>query len=121
MAGEKGLLLSLSKTRAGHSCGFRYSYWTSSQSYVLTKRAGALRHKREGNSTAGDVVLYLRRAQRRRLYIGCRRQVLPGLCSSRNAGLAPPQTRKRVLPGVAVLHLMPELAFSFPRCFLSRS
>ncbi|XP_008799674.1 B3 domain-containing protein Os11g0156000-like [Phoenix dactylifera] len=74
-SGEKGLLLSF-EDESGKSWRFRYSYWTSSQSYVLTK--GWSRFVKEKQLDAGDVVLFERlRAGGDRLYIGCRRRGAP--------------------------------------------
>ncbi|XP_010931097.1 B3 domain-containing protein Os11g0156000 isoform X2 [Elaeis guineensis] len=74
-SGEKGLLLSF-EDESGKSWRFRYSYWTSSQSYVLTK--GWSRFVKEKQLDTGDVVLFERlRAGGDRLYIGCRRRGAP--------------------------------------------
>ncbi|CAL9131696.1 unnamed protein product [Musa acuminata var. zebrina] len=71
-SGEKDLLLNF-EDEAGKPWMFRYSYWSSSQSYVLTK--GWSRFVKEKKLDAGDVVLFERlRAGGDRLYIGCRRQ-----------------------------------------------
>ncbi|KAK8956503.1 B3 domain-containing protein [Platanthera zijinensis] len=71
-AGEKGLLLCF-EDENGKPWRFRYSYWTSSQSYVLTK--GWSRFVKEKQLDAGDAVLFLRlRASADRLYIACRRR-----------------------------------------------
>lgn len=69
-SGDKGLLLSF-EDESGKTWQFRYSYWTSSQSYVLTK--GWSRFVKEKRLDAGDVVLFERpRLGGDRLYIGCR-------------------------------------------------
>ncbi|RWW17217.1 hypothetical protein BHE74_00041947 [Ensete ventricosum] len=69
-SGEKGLLLSF-EDESGKTWQFRYSYWNSSQSYVLTK--GWSRFVKEKRLDAGDVVLFERpRLGGDRLYIGCR-------------------------------------------------
>ncbi|MQL95538.1 hypothetical protein Taro_028210 [Colocasia esculenta] len=70
---EKGLLLSF-EDESGRAWQFRYSYWTSSQSYVLTK--GWSRFVKEKRLDAGDVVLFERRRDSGggRLYIGCKRR-----------------------------------------------
>ncbi|KAG8093615.1 hypothetical protein GUJ93_ZPchr0012g20407 [Zizania palustris] len=74
-SGEKGLLLSF-EDESGKPWRFRYSYWTSSQSYVLTK--GWSRYVKEKHLDAGDVVRFERvRAglgTGDRLFIGCRRR-----------------------------------------------
>ncbi|KAJ4766716.1 B3 domain-containing protein [Rhynchospora pubera] len=56
-SGEKGLLLNF-EDESGKSWRFRYSYWTSSQSYVLTK--GWSRYVKEKRLEAGDVVFFER-------------------------------------------------------------
>lgn len=69
---EKGLQLSF-EDEAGKVWRFRYSYWNSSQSYVLTK--GWSRFVREKRLDAGDVVSFERRRPGGEpLYIGCRRR-----------------------------------------------
>ncbi|KAJ6790545.1 B3 domain-containing protein-like [Iris pallida] len=73
-SGEKGLLLNF-EDEAGKAWRFRYSYWTSSQSYVLTK--GWSRFVKEKKLDAGDVVLFERYRPGRgddTFYIGCRRR-----------------------------------------------
>ncbi|GAB2272152.1 hypothetical protein Dimus_006972 [Dionaea muscipula] len=72
-AGEKGLLLSF-EDESGKCWRFRYSYWNSSQSYVLTK--GWSRYVKEKGLDAGDVVLFERHraAESDRLFIGWRRR-----------------------------------------------
>ncbi|XP_074559004.1 B3 domain-containing protein Os03g0120900-like [Curcuma longa] len=52
---EKGMLLSF-EDRTGRSWRFRYSYWNSSQSYVMTK--GWSRFVKEKCLDAGDVVSF---------------------------------------------------------------
>ena len=52
---EKDLLLSF-EDEAGKPWRFRYSYWTSSQSYVLTK--GWNRFVREKGLGAGDAIVF---------------------------------------------------------------
>ncbi|XP_031103597.1 B3 domain-containing protein At2g36080-like isoform X2 [Ipomoea triloba] len=70
--GEKGLLLSF-EDESGKLWRFRYSYWNSSQSYVLTK--GWSRFVKEKRLDAGDVVLFQRhRLDGDRLFIGWRRR-----------------------------------------------
>ncbi|XP_062226547.1 B3 domain-containing protein Os02g0683500-like [Phragmites australis] len=68
-ANEKGLLLSF-EDRAGKLWRFRYSYWNSSQSYVMTK--GWSRFVKEKRLDAGDTVSFSRGAgdaARDRLFI----------------------------------------------------
>ena len=72
---EKGLLLSFEDT-AGKHWRFRYSYWNSSQSYVMTK--GWSRFVKEKRLVAGDTVSFSRAAAedaRHRLFIDWKRQV----------------------------------------------
>ncbi|XP_062112668.1 B3 domain-containing protein At2g36080-like [Humulus lupulus] len=70
--GEKGLLLSF-EDESGKFWRFRYSYWNSSQSYVLTK--GWSRYVKEKRLDAGDVVLFERHCRDNdRLFIGWRRR-----------------------------------------------
>ncbi|XP_039000250.1 B3 domain-containing protein At2g36080-like isoform X2 [Hibiscus syriacus] len=69
---DKGLLLSFEDESGKRWC-FRYSYWNSSQSYVLTK--GWSRYVKENKLDAGDVVLFQRhRFDAERLCIGWRRR-----------------------------------------------
>ncbi|XP_060177041.1 B3 domain-containing protein At2g36080-like isoform X2 [Lycium barbarum] len=56
-SGDKGLLLSF-EDELGKLWKFRYSYWNSSQSYVLTK--GWSRYVKEKKLDAGDIVLFER-------------------------------------------------------------
>jgi hypothetical protein len=71
---DKGLLLSF-EDRAGKPWRFRYSYWNSSQSYVMTK--GWSRFVKEKRLDAGDTVSFGRgvgEAARDRLFIDWRRR-----------------------------------------------
>lgn len=69
---DKGLLLSF-EDESGKSWRFRYSYWNSSQSYVLTK--GWSRYVKEKKLDAGDVVLFERHpTDGDRMFIGWRRR-----------------------------------------------
>ncbi|KAF9604593.1 hypothetical protein IFM89_008037 [Coptis chinensis] len=69
---EKGLLLSF-EDESRKIWRFRYSYWNSSQSYVLTK--GWSRFVKEKKLDAGDVVSFQRRRfDRETLYIRWRRR-----------------------------------------------
>ncbi|XP_022769766.1 B3 domain-containing transcription factor NGA1-like [Durio zibethinus] len=71
---EKGLLLNF-EDQNGKSWRFRYSYWNSSQSYVMTK--GWSRFVKEKKLDAGDIVSFQRgvgESGKDRLYIGCRRR-----------------------------------------------
>ncbi|WOL00155.1 B3 domain-containing protein [Canna indica] len=97
-ANRSGILLSF-EDRNGESWRFRYSYWSSSQSYVMTK--GWSRFVKEKRLDAGDTVSFGRgvgESGRDRLYIdwkrrqeGCRvaaaaRIPLPGMSCSRPWG-----------------------------------
>ncbi|CAN6302527.1 unnamed protein product [Urochloa humidicola] len=77
-ANEKGLLLSF-EDRTGKPWRFRYSYWNSSQSYVMTK--GWSRFVKEKRLDAGDTVSFGRGvgsdAARGRLFIDWRRRPDP--------------------------------------------
>ncbi|KAG1362414.1 B3 domain-containing protein [Cocos nucifera] len=71
---EKGLLLNF-EDRTGKPWRFRYSYWNSSQSYVMTK--GWSRFVKEKRLDAGDTVSFGRgvgEAGRDRLFIDWRRR-----------------------------------------------
>lgn len=71
---EKGLLLNF-EDRSGKPWRFRYSYWNSSQSYVMTK--GWSRFVKEKKLDAGDVVSFQRgvgETGRDRLFIDWRRR-----------------------------------------------
>ncbi|KAG8376764.1 hypothetical protein BUALT_Bualt09G0097700 [Buddleja alternifolia] len=83
VSGEKGLLLGF-EDEIGKSWRFRYSYWNSSQSYVLTK--GWSRFVKEKRLDAGDIVLFKRhRVDAARLFIGWRRRN-----SEQDSGVAQP-------------------------------
>ncbi|RZC84108.1 hypothetical protein C5167_046894 [Papaver somniferum] len=70
-SGDKGLLLTF-EDELGKFWRFRYSYWNSSQSYVLTK--GWSRFVKEKHLGAGDIVSFERRRfDVQRLYIRWRR------------------------------------------------
>ncbi|KAI3823352.1 hypothetical protein L1987_04787 [Smallanthus sonchifolius] len=75
---QKGLVLSF-EDESGKLWWFRYSYWNSSQSYVLTK--GWSRYVKEKRLGAGDVVLFQRHVlDYDRMFIGWRRRfaAMPG-------------------------------------------
>ncbi|KAH6762165.1 AP2/B3-like transcriptional factor family protein [Perilla frutescens var. hirtella] len=87
-SGENGLLLGF-EDELGKSWRFRYSYWNSSQSYVLTK--GWSRFVKEKRLDAGDIVVFARhRADAGRLFIGWRRRNSIGGQDSCGTQLAPP-------------------------------
>ncbi|URE05068.1 B3 domain-containing protein [Musa troglodytarum] len=110
-ASEKGLLLSF-EDRTGKHWRFRYSYWNSSQSYVMTK--GWSRFVKEKSLGAGDTVSFCRGvgdASGHHLYIdwkprperrGLARIPLPGFCFDRSTG--PWSARLVVPPEVACDH-----------------
>ena len=71
---EKGLLLNF-EDRSGKPWRFRYSYWNSSQSYVMTK--GWSRFVKEKRLDAGDIVSFQRgvgESGKHRLFIDWRRR-----------------------------------------------
>ncbi|KAJ4850255.1 hypothetical protein Tsubulata_018321, partial [Turnera subulata] len=71
---EKGLLLNF-EDRSGKPWRFRYSYWNSSQSYVMTK--GWSRFVKEKKLDAGDIVSFQRgvgEEGKHRLFIDWRRR-----------------------------------------------
>ncbi|GLJ55252.1 hypothetical protein SUGI_1185710 [Cryptomeria japonica] len=83
-ANDKGLLLNF-EDNTGKAWRFRYSYWNSSQSYVLTK--GWSRFVKEKKLDAGDIVSFERSTDAQnaeRLYISWKRrpchalQIQPG-------------------------------------------
>ncbi|KAL0555312.1 hypothetical protein IC582_009255 [Cucumis melo] len=77
---DKGLLLSF-EDESGKIWRFRYSYWNSSQSYVLTK--GWSRFVKEKRLDAGDVVVFERhRRDGDRLFIGWKRRSAPSPADS---------------------------------------
>ncbi|URE25856.1 B3 [Musa troglodytarum] len=99
-ANEKGLLLSF-EDRTGKSWRFRYSYWNSSQSYVMTK--GWSRFVKEKRLDAGDTVSFSRGvgdSGRHSLYIDWKRRPpyhdparmpripLPGVSFARSRAIA---------------------------------
>ncbi|PWA66583.1 DNA-binding pseudobarrel domain-containing protein [Artemisia annua] len=72
---QKGLLLTF-EDELGKLWRFRYSYWNSSQSYVLTK--GWSRYVKDKRLDAGDVVLFEKHVlDCDRMFIGWRRRSLP--------------------------------------------
>ncbi|BBH07597.1 AP2/B3-like transcriptional factor family protein [Prunus dulcis] len=82
--GDSGLLLSF-EDESGKSWRFRYSYWNSSQSYVLTK--GWSRYVKEKRLDAGDIVLFeRRRSHTERLFIGWRRRSAAATPSAHDSG-----------------------------------
>ncbi|EEF43481.1 B3 domain-containing transcription factor NGA1 isoform X2 [Ricinus communis] len=71
---DKGLLLNF-EDKTGKAWRFRYSYWNSSQSYVMTK--GWSRFVKDKKLDAGDIVSFQRgvgEAAKDRLYIDWRRR-----------------------------------------------
>jgi hypothetical protein len=67
----KGVLLNFEDISTEKIWRFRYSYWNSSQSYVLTK--GWNRFVKEKRLQAGDIVTFERNSGSRRLFITFRR------------------------------------------------
>ncbi|XP_074572013.1 AP2/ERF and B3 domain-containing protein Os01g0693400-like [Curcuma longa] len=71
-ASVKGVLLHFEDAAVGKSWRFRYSYWGSSHSYVLTK--GWSRFVKEKGLRAGDIITFqCATGAERQLFIGCRR------------------------------------------------
>jgi hypothetical protein len=85
-AGQQGVLLNFEDSNY-KTWRFRYSYWNSSQSYVLTK--GWSRFVKEKRLQAGDIVTFQRSCCSRRLFITFRRRPCYLLPSA-----APPQPLK---------------------------
>lgn len=92
---EKGLLLNF-EDRSGKPWRFRYSYWNSSQSYVMTK--GWSRFVKEKKLDAGDIVSFQRGVGdlgKDHFYIDWRRR----------PNIAPPDTS--MLPNFSLPHNFP--------------
>jgi hypothetical protein len=98
LGGDSGLLLNF-EDESGKCWRFRYSYWNSSQSYVLTK--GWSRYVKEKRLDAGDVVLFERhRTDAERLFIGWRRRgVVAHDSGAGGHGLVPPHSSSNSGPG----------------------
>ncbi|KAG6480702.1 AP2/ERF and B3 domain-containing protein Os01g0693400-like [Zingiber officinale] len=72
-ASVKSVLLHFEDAAVGKSWRFRYSYWGSSQSHVLTK--GWSRFVKEKGLRAGDIITFQRTTDaERQLFIGCKRR-----------------------------------------------
>ncbi|KOM35671.1 hypothetical protein LR48_Vigan02g182100 [Vigna angularis] len=85
-AAAKGVLLNFEDV-GGKVWRFRYSYWNSSQSYVLTK--GWSRFVKDNNLRAGDAVRFFKSTgPDRQLYIDCKARSGGGICelNNNNAG-----------------------------------
>lgn len=84
---NKGVLLSF-EDESGRCWRFRYSYWNSSQSYVLTK--GWSRYVKDKRLHAGDVVSFLRHPSLpHRLFIAWRRRPHNHLLTTRPMAVPP--------------------------------
>ncbi|KAL6861665.1 hypothetical protein ACP4OV_017365 [Aristida adscensionis] len=83
-AGPAGTVLCFHDARGRAAWRFRYSYWSSSQSYVMTK--GWSRYVRDKRLAAGDTVSFCRDGAR--LFIDCRRRRRPAAPAP--AAAAPP-------------------------------
>uniref|UniRef100_A0ACD5T8T3 Uncharacterized protein n=1 Tax=Avena sativa TaxID=4498 RepID=A0ACD5T8T3_AVESA len=70
---------------AGKAWAFRFSYWSSSQSYVMTKGWSAF--VRDRCLAAGDIVSFFRAGAR--LFIDCRRRGAGGLASAPDMPVLP--------------------------------
>ncbi|WOK93395.1 AP2/ERF and B3 domain-containing protein [Canna indica] len=126
--GCKGVLLNF-EDATGKVWRFRYSYWNSSQSYVLTK--GWIRFVKEKSLMAGDVVCFWRSTRpEKQLYIDRKPGAAAELysCSAMAAqGSAPAQVVK--LFGVSISELPPtgslekraeEMDYLFPQRLFSK-
>lgn len=97
---SKGLLLNFEDV-TGKVWRFRYSYWNSSQSYVLTK--GWSRFVKEKNLKAGDIVCFMRSTgPDKQLYIDWKGRTVPAPASVENPTQSVPMMR---LFGVNILKL----------------
>ncbi|KAL8132096.1 hypothetical protein AgCh_007839 [Apium graveolens] len=131
---EKGLLLSF-EDDLGKMWNFRYSYWNSSQSYVLTK--GWSRFVKEKQLQAGDTIVFERfKDDGDRFFIGWRRRSTvvaqpaggwtPGFYSghpypsqnSRPNGPPLPYQPHCLHAGFTTFQIKPYLSFSFSFFFL---
>ncbi|CAN7020199.1 hypothetical protein BRARA_F00801 [Brassica rapa] len=96
----KGVLLNFEDV-TGKVWRFRYSYWNSSQSYVLTK--GWSRFVKEKNLLAGDVVSFSRsEGQDQQLYIGWKSRSGPDVETGRvlrlfGVNISPESSRTEVV------------------------
>ncbi|CAN6179768.1 unnamed protein product [Urochloa humidicola] len=101
-----GTVLCFHDARGGGAAWwFRYSYWSSSQSYVMTK--GWSRYVRDKRLAAGDTVSFCRDGAR--LFIDCRRR--------RRAGLAvavPPQPKKQQQQQQQAFFFFPQVQVQAP-------
>ncbi|XP_039848600.1 AP2/ERF and B3 domain-containing protein Os01g0693400-like [Panicum virgatum] len=120
---SKGVLLNFEDAAAGKVWRFRYSYWNSSQSYVLTK--GWSRFVKEKCLQAGDVVGFYRSAAAAgadsKLFIACRLR-LGGVTASTAPAAEPssaPVAKAVRLFGVDLL-TAPAPAEALPGCKRAR-
>ncbi|XP_062230194.1 B3 domain-containing protein Os06g0107800-like [Phragmites australis] len=101
-----GTVLCFHDARGHAAWRFRYSYWSSSQSYVMTK--GWSRYVRDKRLAAGDTVAFCRDGTR--LFIDCRR---------RSRGATPPAV-PALLPQAffvpQVQHMAPRVEEPGGRC-----
>uniref|UniRef100_A0ACD5TF60 Uncharacterized protein n=1 Tax=Avena sativa TaxID=4498 RepID=A0ACD5TF60_AVESA len=74
---------------AGKAWAFRFSYWSSSQSYVMTKGWSAF--VRDRRLAAGDTVSFFRAGAR--LFIDCRRRGAGGVASAPATPILPAPSR----------------------------
>ncbi|XP_058085764.1 B3 domain-containing transcription factor NGA1-like [Magnolia sinica] len=116
-ANEKGLLLNF-EDRSGKPWRFRYSYWNSSQSYVMTK--GWSRFVKEKKLDAGDIVSFERgmgELGRDRLFIDWKRRPDVGMGSDPSSSLLSPfphpMSMHRSVPW-GRLFLTPSVSISMP-------
>lgn len=114
-ASEKGLLLSF-EDRTGKQWQFRYSYWKSSQSYVMTK--GWSRFVKEKRLDAGDTVSFYRgvgESVRDRCFVDWKRK--PAIHDPSRLLLL----QQQQLPRSVTFPAMPSSAWNYPMVSFSRS
>ncbi|XP_066366860.1 AP2/ERF and B3 domain-containing protein Os05g0549800-like [Miscanthus floridulus] len=109
----KGVLLNF-EDATGKVWRFRYSYWNSSQSYVLTK--GWSRFVKEKGLHAGDAVRFYRSAGKQQLFIDCKLQpktmttAAPPFVIATTTTATPPAVKAVRLFGVDLLTTTPRPA-----------
>ncbi|KAF9597601.1 hypothetical protein IFM89_020080 [Coptis chinensis] len=107
----KGMLLNF-EDKGGKVWRFRYSYWNSSQSYVLTK--GWSRFVKEKKLQAGDVVSFLQSSgEDKQLYIDWKSRASSGPIELHNQ-IYPVNSVNLVQPAVQVVRLFGVNIFKIP-------
>lgn len=115
-AAAKGVLLNFEDVSGGKVWRFRYSYWNSSQSYVLTK--GWSRFVKEKGLKAGDIVCFQRSSSAvagtdRQLYIDWKPRESPVTATVSAASVRPVQMVR--LFGVNIFNI-PTVAAASGEC-----